>query len=64
MNQITLIVHSDNTKSCLYHPEAISWEWIEIVSYPYISDEIMEELRNQSTTRNRVNEILSLLTNL
>jgi len=64
MHQITLLVHTDWSRSCLYQPEAISHESIAIVAYPYISDTIMEELRNETTTGSRVNEILNSLTNI
>ena len=64
MNQITLIVHTDWTKSCMYHPEAISHESLLKVTHPYITDEIMLELRNETTNRKRIEEILNSLTNL
>jgi len=62
MHRITLIQHSDWVKSCIYHPEAISWENVAYISYPTITTETLEELK--TANMKRVQEILSSLTNL
>lgn len=62
MEIITLIHHTDGKRTAVYNFDTVAnGSGIDMVTYPEIPEHLLDELRKESTTPARVQEILSLL---
>jgi hypothetical protein len=61
--RLPVLHHIDGTLSCKFDPklDREDIQNVHYISYPEVTEELMQELRNESTTPQRVRDILDSL---
>jgi len=66
MPTLTLIFHTDGTKSAQYWRQVVVDQTANMIAYPDVPQEVLDELADEvrTDTNEKIQKILSTLTNL